>query len=607
MARKITYEKGKPYPLGITEFNGDIGFSVIIPGDSQVKLYIYKKNYSKPVIVIPFDENLRCGNIGTVVVKGLSYQDIQYCYEIDGILKPDRYAVSISNMNKFGKNINFDGKRSQFLENFDWEDDKRPYIPMGEIILYKLHVRGFSKHSSSKTKCKGTFRAIEEKIPYFNELGINQLEFMPIYEFIDTINSSKPFFGKNIDAVNLPDSVLEKEFKCNYWGYAEENRYMCVKSAYAYGSDASVELKHLIKLLHSNNIEVVLQFYFTERESSHFIIDCLRFWVYEYHIDGIRIMGNTDYIDVIRRDALFSDIKIYSDYMGEHSDEATNHLAVTNEQYKQTIRAFLKSDMCRSEEAAYLMRKNGIKINCVNYICNHDGFTMYDMVSYEQKHNELNGENNFDGTDYNFSWNCGAEGRTRKSKIMSLRKQQMRNAWFMLMFSRGIPAILAGDELCNSQNGNNNAYCQDNSVGWVNWNTPKALEDILDYVKNLIKIRKKYNKIWSCYDSNIMYDENRFPIVSYHGDKAWNMQFRPSDRHFGVMYTSTPEPKQQIIFLAYNMNWIPQQFGLPKLSKKMNWYVVVDTSEDNIEDEYKKIYSPKIVVKERSCVLLVAR
>jgi len=597
--RKLKYKKGQPYPLGAKKNDKGVNFSMIIPKNAQVKLLLFKKNYQKPCLEVEFNDDLRYGNIGAVQIMGVFANEYEYCYEIDGKIISDEYAVSLSGVKTFGENTGFENMRSGFLSDFDWENSIKPNIPIGEAVLYRMHVRGFTKHNSSNSKYKGTFAGIIEKIPYLQDLGVNQIELMPVYEFADAIEKKQSYGKISIDN--------ELQYKCNYWGFAKENRYFSVKRAYSYEKDASYEFRRLVKALHENNIEVILQFYFEEGTKLQLIIDCLRFWMIEYQVDGFRIMGDTQCVQFLQNEPLFSDIKLYCDFFNKNNREFSNNVAITNEQYKQAVRSFVKSDMGRSSEVAYLTRRNGSEINCVNYICCHDGFTMYDMVSYEKKHNELNEEDNLDGTDYNFSWNCGVEGKTRKKKILELRKKQMKNAWFLLMFSRGIPAILAGDEMCNSQNGNNNSYCQDNAVGWINWNVPKIFEDMPTYVKRLIKIRKQYNKVWNAADTETFFDEENFPLVSYHGEKAWNMEFRASDRHFGVMYTSGFEENQDIIYIAYNMNWMPQQFALPKLRKGMSWYVVVDTSGDEILEKGKKVTAQKINVNERSCVLLVGK
>lgn len=597
--QKLKYEKGQPYPLGAVKTDEGIRFSVVIPDNVQAKLLLYNKKNKTPLLEIAFDKSLMCGNIGSVHVIGASVDKHEYCYEIDNKIISDEYSVSLSGIKQFGMNYDFTDTRSGFLPEFDWGNSKKPDIPMEETIMYSLHVRGFTKHNSSNSKYKGTFAGIIDKIPYFKNLGINQLELMPVYEFADAIEVKQKF-----DEIS---DVNEIRYKCNYWGYSVKNRYFSVKSAYSYGYDASIEFKKMIKALHENNIEVVLQFYFDKDTDYQLIIDCLRFWLLEYRVDGFRILGETQYVFLLQNEPLFTDVKLYFQYLEKNNDRFNSLNAITNEQYKQVMRAFLKSDMGRSEEAAYLTRRNKSEINCVNYICCHDGFTMNDMVSYEKKHNELNEEDNLDGTDYNFSWNCGTEGKTRKKKILELREKQMKNAWFMLMFSRGIPAILAGDEMCNSQNGNNNAYCQDNPTGWVNWNVSKCFEKMPEYVKYLIEIRKRYTDVWNADSIKNCLNEDSFPVVSYHGEKAWNMEFRPSDRHFGVMYTSSSQNEQQIIYIAYNMNWMSQQFALPKLKKGKNWYVVVDTSQDEIPKKSVKVSSSKIKVQERSCVLLTVK
>ncbi len=604
MENNIKYKKGYPYPLGVYKIDGGIQFCTVVQKGKKVNLCLFKKNHKKASYTIQITEDFFYGNITSIIIENLLLDDYEYCYNIDGKSVVDNYAVSLKGLGPFGTNIDFDGVKCGFLNDFDWEETKNPMLPIGEIILYRMNVRGFTKHNSSSVEHRGTFKGIKEKIPYLIDLGINQIELMPVYEFIDTVLAKEKYFSV--------DNLFN--YKCNYWGYSESNCYFSVKSSYASSSDASTELKELIRELHRNKIEIILEFYFPENTSVQLILDCLRFWLYEYHVDGFHISGNVPDMTIIAKEPFFTDIKLYSDYFdaykiyGKTKNIYKNrHLIASTEQYKHTVRSFLKSDIGKSEETAYLMRRDDEAVASVNYICSHDGFTLSDMVSYEQKHNEANEEDNLDGTDYNFTWNCGIEGNTKKKKILKLRKRQMKNAWVMLLFSKGIPAILAGDEMCNSQNGNNNAYCQDNAVGWVNWKIPKVYSDLSDFVKMLIQLRKDYHCIWSTSENDPQCEFNKkFPLISYHGEKAWNVEFRSTDRHFAIMYYKEEEDSEKILYIAYNMNWNPQKFALPKLKGNKVWHSVVDTAFEEIQGDYKKIDKQYIFVKERACVILVA-
>lgn len=605
MRNKIKYRKGYPYPLGANKINNEIQFCVEVPEGKEITLCLYKRNHKKPDYEITATKEFMYGRIASILIEYIPLENYEYCYKLEGQNVVDSYGVKLNGIGKFGTNIDFLNVRCGFLKDFDWERVESPNLSLGEIILYRMHVRGFTRHSSSGVDYKGTFNGIKEKIPYLLDLGVNQIELMPVYEFIDTVPAKE-----NYKAIN--NNILE--YKCNYWGYSENNCYFSVKEAYGSSGDASTELKELIKELHRNKIEIILEFYFTYDTEVRFILDCLKFWVYEYHVDGFHLSGDIPDISIIAKEPFLVDKKIYAQYFPidniygrKRNLEVNRHLIASTERYKQSMRCFLKSDMGVSEEAAYLMRKDERLTGNVNYITGHDGFTMLDMVSYEKKYNEKNDEDNLDGTDYNFSWNCGFEGSTKKKKILNLRKRQMKNAWVMLMFSKGIPAILAGDEVCNSQNGNNNAYCQDNAVGWLNWKSPKAYSGMYEFVRELINLRKEYREIWfanDCEEDCNM--RKKFPLISFHGEKAWKMEFRKSSRHFGIMYYNDFDSNGnwKALYVACNMDWNPQQFALPRLAKKHDWYVAVDTSLDNVSIQNKKIDTPYVILKERSCVIL---
>lgn len=604
LKKLIKYKKGQPYPLGVTKTSDGVQFCAVTGPAKSISLCIFNEKNKMQICSIDVTEDYMYGSVASVLVEDIDTDELEYYYEVDGEKKIDDYTVCLKNTKRFGTNIDFENVKSAVLKPFDWQGTKNPGLPMGEVILYRMHARGFTKHVSSKAQFRGTFMGIMEKIPYLIDLGINQIELMPVYEFVDAIAQRDDFKADK----------LSPQYKCNYWGYSLENRYFSVKNAYAYSSDASKELKELVRELHKNNMEIIFEFYFTKDISVSFILDCLRFWTCEYMADGFHLTGEMSDISEIVNDPYLSDVKIYANYLCEISDknkESDNnynrHFAISTEQYKQAVRSFLKSDMGRSEETAYLMRKDDKYYSSVNYICSHDGFTMYDMVSYEKKHNEANGEDNLDGTDYNFSWNCGAEGKTRKKKILSLRKRQMKNAWVMLMFSKGIPAILAGDELCNSQEGNNNAYCQDNVNGWINWNPPRSYDDMQQFVKKLISIRKSNKNIWCTNEwENTSGILKNYPFISYHGEKPWNMEFHPSDRHFAIMYYDK-KTYGRFIYIALNMNWMPQKFALPKIPEKMGWYRVVNTAFEENEQVAEIEVESEIVVEERACVVLISK
>lgn len=284
------------------------------------------------------------------------------------------------------------------------------------------------------------------------------------------------------------------------------------------------------------------------------------------------------------------------------------------------MRKWLKGDADSLGGAIYRMRRNPDTCAVVNYIANQDGFTLQDMVSYEKRHNEANKENNQDGSVYNYSWNCGAEGPTRKKAIRTLRTQQVKNALLMVLLSQGTPLIYGGDEFGNSQQGNNNAYCQDNEIGWVDWSRARLNQSMVDFVKEAVILRKSHPVLhMSCEPRGMDYLSLGYPDISYHGDRAWFGDMEPGNRQIGIMYCEgygTDDSREDgFLYLACNLHWETQRLALPHLPDRMRWSVVMKTCEEEepqcswiVQDEEEKTEALKYVaVPARTILVLEAR
>ena len=243
---------------------------------------------------------------------------------------------------------------------------------------------------------------------------------------------------------------------------------------------------------------------------------------------------------------------------------------------------------------------------CCNYITSHTGFTLCDLVSYDGKHNEANGERNQDGPDYNYSWNCGTEGPSRKRSVMTLRKNQMKNAFLLLLLSQGTPCILAGDEFGNTQDGNNNVYCQDNETAWLNWGRQKSYEDLFRFVKRLIALRKS-NPVFHQRQALLGLDRTAcgIPDVSYHGENAWQVKNEVSSRQLGVMYSGAGVGDCDC-FVAYNMHWLPHSYALPSPGKGKCWHLALDTDRGVLSKSIKLEDQKRIEIRERSIAVLIS-
>ena len=561
--------QGAPLPLGVSRQKEALNFAVEVKEGKQCTLLLYKCGENVPMEKIPMKEEAGTGTVRCVMLSDLPAQVCEYNYEIDGKIVTDPYAKGIAGRERWNDQVDFTphqvrGKIPQ-KEEYPWENDCPLRIPEEDVIAYSLHVRGFTRHSSSKVKKKGTFRGVMEKLPYLKELGINQIQCMPVYEF------------------------EERGRKVNYWGYGE-GFFFAPKASYAADHDAQKELKELVKTCHREGIEVVLDFPFTAQTRFQIVEDCLRYYVMEYHIDGFLLNPYQVPVEFLRRDPVLSGTK----------------LLIKDESFQNTMRRFLKGDEGMiASVAEQFRRKTSVSGSC-NYITNHTGFTLEDLVSYDAKHNEANGEQNQDGPDYNYSWNCGVEGKTRKKQIVKLRQGQKRNAMFLLMTAQGTPCLLAGDEFGNSQGGNNNVYCQDNETGWVDWSRLEREKSFFHYVKELIAFRKKHGIL---HQKEALTGTDRsgsgIPDISYHGEAAWQIQQEASSRQLGILYSGSPK-KESNCFLVYNMHWIAHSFALPALPKDQAWYQVMSTEEGFYEQPLLIEGKRSIILEGRSVAVFVA-
>lgn len=603
--------QGLPTPLGISKNGNSINVAAAVSDNKNCVLLLYRKGEKSPSYEIPFIEQYRYGDIYTMCIEEFPIEEYDYMFRINGEILPDTYAKRIVGREKWGTKRNQDEIRCRTsYEEYDWEDDSFLMLPYSEVIIYSLHVRGFTKHVTSKVSEKGTFRGIIEKIPYLLELGINAVELMPVYEFDEVFDDNEMAYRMTNESSVFMGTQLKGEKKINYWGYGDGN-YFAPKASYA-AENPVTEFKDMVKALHKAGIEVILEFFFSKQVNQNQIIDCIKFWVMEYHIDGAHINGESLPITALAMEPLLSRTKLL--HWGFPLDEIYKqgyipyykNLADYNEEFLFNVRKFLKGDEDQVNGIAYHMRKNPARQGVINYISNHNGFTLMDAVSYDVKHNEANGENNRDGNNYNYTWNCGVEGPSRKKKILELRKKQIKNAFAMLLLSQGTPLILSGDEVCHSQKGNNNAYCQDNEISWLHWNRNIMSEEIFGFVKQLIALRKKHPILHKPDELKIMdYISCGYPDLSYHGENAWRPEFQNYSRILGIMlcgkYAKVSRNKEDAFFyFAYNMHWEKHEFALPSLPKDKKWHLVTDTNEN-------KFYAEELLLKDQRSYLAQAR
>lgn len=598
---KSTYRihMGHSFPMGVSAYQGGINIAVAFSHRPQRECGILLYSGNRKIAQIPFSDEYMTGFLYTVRIENIEAKKLCYQFYLDDEVFVDAYAKKITGRGKWAGYEQGVPAKAQVLplySQYDWEGDISPQIPYEESIFYSLHVRGFTRHVSSKVQNRGTFNGLAEKIPYLKELGITGIVCMPFYEFEEIIlnpeyKDYKPMLPEF--AIPIPDVW---KYRTNYWGFADTgNYYMAPKAAYASDpANAGIELRDMVKKMHQNGIEVLMQIYFSKEQTADYIRDVVRFWVAEYHIDGFQLLGVNIPMVQLAQDPMLGRTKLIC----EHVDGAGQRSAVSRgyerniaryqDGFRVDCRRFLKGDEDMLYAISQHMRENSTTEAVVHHITDYRGFTLNDLVSYESKHNDANGEKNRDGSDYNYSWNCGYEGPSRRRAIRTLRVSQRKNAIMMLLFAQGTPLILAGDEIGHTTYGNNNAYCQDNQTNWLNWNLDHHSRDFLAYVKACIAFRKAHPILHRKTPMRAMDTIScGYPDISYHGEQAWYMKFRNYDRYLGILYCGLYEKTQEgtdgFIYLAMNMHWVPHEFALPQVPVGYQWRIALFTGENSQE------------------------
>lgn len=560
----FTIKEGNYKELGAVVEKKAVIFTFQAKRSEECAILFYEKEKNKEYrIEIPKEYCI--GALYSVKIEPIDWKKYSYQYEINHEKRVDPYAKEVIGREEWNP-LQENGKEREVYAGICGQRKlpckrKTASIAKEDMILYKLHVRGFSMDMPTKAQDKGTFAAVTKRIPYLKDLGVTSLELMPVYEFEE-----------------------KKEHETlNFWGYTKGD-YFSVKSSYG-KKDAKKEFRQLVDTLHENGMEVILELYFEDGESHNLILDALRYWVMEYQIDGFHLLGNHLPITAIVQDALLCETKIfYTGFAPEllETGVTDSRLFVYNDDYFYPVRKMLNHLGGSMVEFAGQQRKQDVAQGFVNYIASNNGFTLADLFSYEQKHNEENGEENQDGNNWNFSANCGVEGPTRKKQIKEMREQRMRNAFACLFLAQGVPLLWSGDEIANSQNGNNNAYCQDNETGWVNWKQAKRERWLTDYVRKLVQFRKEHAILSNGVPMRLCdYAQKGMPDLSYHEKNAWMLEFLPEQQDIGMMYCGAyakGKNGEEDVYVAYNFHVGNSTLALPTLHQGKKWHLVMDTS-----------------------------
>jgi glycogen operon protein len=675
---------GHSYPQGATVTPEGVNFSVFSRDATAVRLVLYEKpGQSRPSQILELDpvEN-RTFFFWHILIEGAG-PGLEYTWRVDSIrddAQGDCFHPERELLDPWARRINdthWDrhaavlGSGSAIramvtVDDYDWEGDLPVNHPLGESVIYELHVAGFTRHDSSDVQNPGTFLGLREKIPYLKELGITDIELMPVMAF---------------DAQDIPSATTELGLS-NYWGYSP-CAFFAVHPAYAAAADPRDEFRDLVKALHRNGIGVILDvvlnhtaeggtggpvisfkglandiYYHLDAQDprkyrdytgcgntlncnhpivTQLLVQCVEYWVREMHVDGFRfdlasalsrdedgeIMHHAPVLWAMEFSETLSRTKLIAEAWDATGASQLGNFpgfrwSEWNGRFRDAARRFWRGDPGLTGELAsriggssdLFSAAGGLPVSSVNFVTCHDGFTLHDLVSYNQKHNEQNGESNRDGSDENWSWNCGHEGPTAVVSINRLRRRQARNHMAILLLSQGVPMLLAGDEVLRTQRGNNNAYCQDNELSWFDWSLVEKNADMLRFTREMLALRKRHpalrrDRFLSGKTSAGM------PDIAWHGKTLEAPDWNDADSRC-LAFTLAPrvtgeEPLHVILNAAPRLTRRP----LPRLTGLV-WHRAVDTTLESPEDILPPTEQPLVDgfqyrVPARSVVVLEAR
>lgn len=656
VSNDLQISSGFPYPFGASSHQDGINFAVAVKEAQKLSLCLFEDGHQdSPFKEIELDPLIhKTGDVWHIFVRGLP-AFVLYGYRVTPDLSQDTSYLLLDPYAKLvASHPTWQGQPNDPYRplgkvttqpTFDWQGDKFPKIPSKDLVLYEMHIRGFTRDPSSGVKYPGTYLGVIEKIPYLKELGVNALEILPLHEFNEN------------EAMQLHPKTKQK--LCNYFGYSTVN-FFSPMIRYANESDqdkAIIEFKTMVRELHKNGIEVILDvvynhtfegneqgpvlsfrglnrgaYYMIDEQGNYLnfsgcgntlnanhpltrelILDSLRYWVTEMHVDGFRFdlasilsraengapLGNAPIVDAISQDPILADTKLIAEawdagglyqvggfYPGNRWNE-------WNGRYRDVVRRFIKgtSDhktafataLCGSQD----LYGWGRAPTCsVNFVTAHDGFSLADLVTYNEKHNEENGENNRDGFDHNDSWNCGIEGHSSNKKIVYLRERQIRNFHLALMISQGIPMISMGDEYAHTRHGNNNTWCQDNELNWFLWNRLDFRPGFYRFFRSLIDFRKTHHHLLA--RETFLEDKD----ITWHGLTPSNPDWGNDNRFVAFTLNSDQSPE---LYAAFNAGHVTQTIHLPSPGEGKQWHWVVNTHNPPPDDFFDEDHRQKLL------------
>jgi len=683
---------GHALPYGASHVPGGVNFSVYSSHATGCTLVLFQKGEPAPYAEIPFPPECKIGDVFAMIVYDLDYDEMEYGFRMEGPFDPAAGHLFDSKkilLDPFAREIGgrdvwlaapaadeiYPHRARMVYEDFDWGHDRPVNLPVQDLVIYEMHLRGFTRHPSSGVRHPGTYEGLIEKIPYLQSIGVNCVELMPIFEFDEWEN-------KRIN----PETGTQL---CNYWGYSTVGFY-APKGGYAatgHHGTQDTEFKGLIKSLHAAGISVILDvvfnhtaegdlrgptisfrgidnqtYYMLNPDGSYanytgcgntlncnhpvvrnFVLDCLRYWVSEYHIDGFRFdlasvlgrdrnghpLANPPLLEALALDPILAGCDLIAeawDAGGLYqvgNFPAYGRWMEWNGHFRDSARRFLRGDSGVAGDMVQgilgspnLYAASGRKPTAsVNFLTCHDGFPLRDLYTYNDKHNLANAEENRDGANDNYTWNCGAEGETPDPGINALRQRLARNAMALLFLSQGVPMISMGDELGRTQHGNNNAYCHDEEWNWLDWSPEHETPGLRRFVSLLVDFRRKHSQLRRAdFFTGKDVQSCGFPDISWHGTVPWKPDWGTESRSIAYLIAGdrgASDSEADFIYAAFNMWHEPLVFGLPKLPPGMRWRLVVDTARPTPDDFNEAGSEPlvsdqsEITLTERSVVVLI--
>jgi len=654
---KLTISRGSPSPFGVIVNDDGVNFSLYSCLATDVTLCLFSFHDHQPIAEFALDpsEN-KTSEVWHIKIQGLPEQ-VCYAYRLNkrtgrmykGFFKKenlilDPYTKGVESPSS-EDSCDIDYQPLGVIpttQAFDWEGDTPPNIPRNDLVIYEMHVRGFTRHPSSNVSHPGTYLGVVEKIPHLLELGINAVKLMPVQEFNPCEYSRyNPFTGAPLQ---------------NYWGYSTVS-FFSPMNRYSSGNkhqDSIREFQTMVKELHRHGIEVILDivlnhtaegnengpyysfkgidpktYYLMDHQHfmdftgcgntlncnqpvvREFIRDCLRYWIIDMHVDGFRfdlggvfmrgtkgeVCQHSSLIEELSNDPIFASAKLIAEpwdakglyQLGGFYPEQ-DRWSEWNDKYRDSVRRFIKGD--RGEKREFAKRICGSDdlfhrrspLASINFITAHDGFTLYDVVSYNQKNNSANAEDNRDGHNANMSWNCGFEGETENEEVLSLRQRQMKNFHLALMISQGIPMLLMSDEYGHTRYGNNNAWCQDNDLNWFLWDKLEHNESFYRFCRMMIRFRKSHE----------VFRLGRFLTedeIDWHCTKPFEPDWEGDTQM--IAFTLKESQKAYQIYVAFNMHHTPLTLQLPP-PMKQPWKQIIDTGRESPNDFYEESDAPTV-------------